>query len=121
MESVMKLLVGYASLLLLIGSVTGCGGSAQSKVSRYNKAFEAAPPELKAQWESALNAVRSKDYAVALGSLTKIATNTSLAPQQATAVREISTSVSDEMYNAANNGDSKVKQAIEDLRKMSGR
>jgi hypothetical protein len=46
---------------------------------------------------------------------------TNLAPQQAEAVREVSTAVSDEMYEAANKGDAKAKQAIEDLRKQSGR
>jgi hypothetical protein len=86
-------------------------------MSRYEKAFNTAPPELKAQWDTALNALKSKDYSVALGTLNQIAVVTNLGPQQAEAVREVSTAVSDEMYDAANKGDPKAKQAIEDLRK----
>jgi hypothetical protein len=107
----------WASLVLLAGSLAGCGGSAQSRMSRYEKAFNTAPQELKAQWDIALNAVKSKDYAVAVGTLNQIAVITNLAPEQAVAVREVSTAVSDEMYDAANKGDPKAKQAIEDLRK----
>lgn len=107
--------------LLIALCLAGCGGSAESRMSHYDKAFGSAPPELKTQWDSALNAVKSKDYAVALGTLNKLAVITNLAPQQAEAVREVSTAVSDEMYEAANKGDAKAKQAIEDLRKQSGR
>lgn len=114
----MNPLFKWASLVWLAISVAGCGSSAQSKMSRYEKAFNAAPPELKAQWDTALNALKSKDYAVAVGTLNQIAVITNLAPEQAVAVREVSTAASDEMYDAANKGDPKAKQAIEDLRKL---
>ena len=119
MASIAKLLLAGACLLLVAG-LCGCGGSAQSSMARHENAFNAAPAELKAQWQDALNAARSKDYAAALGALNKIAAATNLEPQQADAVREVSTSVSDEMYDAANKGDPKAKQAIDDLRKARG-
>lgn len=117
MASVTNRLVRLGFPLLLALSLAGCGGSAQSRMSHYEKAFNTAPPEVKAQWDTALNALKSKDYAAALGTLNQIAAITNLAPEQAVAVREVSTAASDEMYDAANKGDAKAKQAIEDLRK----
>lgn len=117
MTAITKPFFRLGCFLLVVGSLAGCGGSAQSRMSRHEKAFNAAPPEVKAQWDTALNALKSKDYAVALGTLNQIAVITNLAAEQAVAVREVSTAASDEMYDAANRGDPKAKQAIEDLRK----
>ena len=110
-----------AFLLQLAVGLAGCSRSAQSRISRHDNAFRNAPPELKMQWEAALSAAKSKDYSVALGTLFKMAVLTNLAPEQAQAVRDVSTVVTDEVYDVANQGDPKAKQAIDDLRKIRGR
>jgi hypothetical protein len=109
-----------ANCLWLLG-LWGCSRSAESIGARGTKAFASAPAETKALWEKALSAVSSSDYATALISLKKIKEQSGLTPDQTEAVGRTATAINDQMYEAANKGDEKAKQALQDLRKAMGR
>jgi hypothetical protein len=98
----------------------GCGGS-KSAASRGDKAFQSAPAETRSEWDTACAAIKANDYAAAITTLQKLSTTPGLSAEQTHAVQETATAVSDEMYAAANKGDARAKQAIADLRKLSGR
>ena len=115
----MRTTLNYLLLLLTSCVLIGCGG-ASSAASRGDKLFNNASPEIKADWKTASGAVRSNDYAMALATLGKLGARTDLTPEQQKCITDLSKSVSDQMYDAANKGDAKAKQALEDLRKISG-
>ncbi len=105
------------SVLAIFALVAGCK---PATVSGEN-AFAKASPELKAEWQKASDAVKSNDYAGALLLLQDLQGKPGLTPEQNQAVAKTATAVSDRMYAAANSGDPKAKQALEDIRKARGR
>jgi hypothetical protein len=110
--------VAIIGLTALMGvAVTGCSKSANAIASSGTKAFESAPPETKAAWESAMAAVKSNDAATALLAFGKLRAQPGLTPEQIQAVDKTAAAVSEQMYAAANKGDPNAKKAIEDLRK----
>lgn len=115
-----KLVVGIAIVVLAGLALSGCGGSPQSAASRGDKAFQSAPAEIKSSWETAKKAIQANDYAVALTSLQNLTTNQGLSADQTHALQETATAVSDQMYAAANKGDPKAKEALDQLRKQNG-
>ena len=118
----MKKLVIVLGVIAFAGlALSGCGGSPKSAASRGDKAFQSAPAEIKSAWDTAKKAIQANDYAVALSTLQNLTTNQGLSADQTRALQETATAVSDQMYAAANKGDPKAKQAIDDLRKLSGR
>jgi nicotinamide riboside kinase len=114
--------MAIVGIVALVGvAVTGCSKDAKSIASSGTTAFQSAPPETKAAWESALAAVKSDDYAAAILALQKLHGQAGLNPEQIQAVEKTATAVSDQMYAAANKGDPNAKKAIEDLRKTMSR
>lgn len=109
-------IVAFAGLVL-----SGCGGNPKSAAARGDKAFQSAPAEIKSAWDTAKKAIQANDYATAITTLQNLTTNQTLSADQNHALQETATAVSDQMYAAANKGDPKAKQAIDDLRKLSGR
>lgn len=104
-----------ASLLL------GCGANPQSAASRGAKAFQSAPPETKAAWNTAMAAIKTNGYAPALKALDDVLAQPGLTPEQGAVVKQTSTALSDQMYEAANKGDANAKAALDELRKLKGR
>ncbi len=82
--------------------------------------FPAGCP-IKAGWESAMAAIATNGYTAATVALTTLQRQSGLSPEQLKAINETVTAVSDQMYDAANKGDAAAKQAIQDLRKLTGR
>jgi len=101
----------------------GCGGSKDpSKIgSQYDRLFSSADPETKACWDTAMAAMKTNGYAVTIQSIRKMMESGKLTPEQTQAARQTATATSDKMYDAANTGDPAAKQAIDDLRKATGR
>jgi outer membrane protein assembly factor BamD (BamD/ComL family) len=116
-----RVFVQYTLPLLCALIPLGCGRSAQSAASNGDRAFAAAPAEVKETWKSARTALSSGDYAGAITNLQKLGGNTTLTPQQSKVVQETGMAVSDQMYDAANKGDAKAKAAIAQLRALTAR
>jgi len=105
----------FASLLALFteGCKPSVGGNA--------KAFDTASPEVKTAWAQSLAAAKTNDFAGAIVGLQRLKQQTGLSAQQTEAIDKSLTAVSDQMYEAANNGDANAKKAINDLRLLRGR
>jgi len=107
--------------LVLTTLVIGCSRSANSLASSGNKAFQNAPPAVKADWDIAAAALGKNDYCTAILTLRKLQEAPNLTPEQTEIVKKTATAASDQMYDGANKGDANAKKSIEDLRKAMGR
>lgn len=105
-----------------LGLVAGCGSKNATEVSgKYDEAFRSAPAEVKANWEASKAAMKTNGYVPATIALMNLQSVTTLSPDQRKAVDDTVTAVSDQMYEAANNGDAAAQRAIDELRSASGR
>ncbi len=115
-ELLLPLVIGTGSVLFV-----ACGHSPESAASRGDKAFSAAPPSLKTNWDAVKVAIRSSEYAGALTNIQLLSVSPGLTAEQTAALQETGTALSDQMYAAANKGDTRAKAAIEELRKLRSR
>lgn len=116
-------LTGRACAWVLIPALilAGCGRNPGAVASRNSKNFASAPAATQAAWEKACVAAKTNGFSTALLSLATIQSDPSLTADQAAAIRELSKSLSDKMYEAANSGDANAKACLEELRKAWGR
>ena len=113
MCSLSRLLVfSFVCLCLL----SGCSKKDQAKAANQAKAFHAAAPGLKAEWDKIMAAATADDYATAISTCRKLQARTDLSEEQRTAVNDTMTAVNEKMTAAAEKGDAKARKAIEDLR-----
>lgn len=115
----MRTLIACVCVSFSLLIFAGCGPDAKSAAAKGARAFETAPAEVKADWQTAMGAIKANDFGLALATLGKLGSQTNLTPQQSQCVRDTSKAMSDLMYDAANKGDAKAKQALEDLRKLN--
>jgi len=101
----------------------GCGGSKDpGKISsQYNQLFASADPDAKAYWDTTTAAMKTNGYAVGIVALRAMIAGGKLNDTQTKAAQETAKAISDRMYDAANKGEAAGLQAIEELRKASGR
>ncbi|HYG34230.1 MAG TPA: hypothetical protein VEC99_05575 [Clostridia bacterium] len=122
MKVLLRLSVVCCTLTVIGLMLAGCGSkSAQSVATERSKVFQSAPAEVKTDWDAAMSAVKTSDYATAVLTLRKLAMQTNLTQEQIDAVSKTSVAVSDQMYAAANKGDPKAEEALQTLRKAMGR
>ncbi len=117
-------LAGIGAGVVACGLLCGCGGGSKdpNKVgSQYNQLFASADAETKACWDTAMAAAKTNGYAVTIQAVRTMVASGKLTPEQAKAAQDTATATSDKMYDAANKGDAAAKQAIDELRKASGR
>ena len=106
------------TMLLTMGLATaGCGNKGVPSVAGDSKAFEVASPEIKTDWEKARSAAASHDFASAILTCRKLQTQGGLTPQQLTVVVGTMTAVNNQLLEAAQKGDQKAIQALEEIRK----
>lgn len=110
---------GLLAVLLL--ALVGCDKSPQTIASRGTKAFQSAPPEVKADWENTAKALNANDLVGAVTNLAKLQILETLTPDQGQVVRETSAALNDRIHEAANKGDASAKAALDELRKMRSR
>jgi len=98
----------------LLGGVvlTGCGKSLKVHDSG---AFNAAAPELKAKWDTAMAAWGTNGYLVTYNTLQDLRGQSSLSADQAKAVDEFIGVVGTKMFNAANKGDPEATKAVKEI------
>ncbi len=116
--------VNLPSWLLILGLVAavglalaGCAKTPSSVAAKYQKAFDSAPPDIKANWAATVGAVNSNDYAVAFWDLRQLRLQPNLSREQSQGVDALETLVNNQMYDAASKGDPKAQEAIANLRK----
>jgi len=105
------LLVAMASFGLL-----GCHGKSDYSRAAESKVFQAAPAEVQAAWATALAASKTNDYAAAYLTLRDMQSFPNLSPEQSQAVKDLSTSVNNQMTAAAGAGDTNALRAVEEVR-----
>jgi ABC-type enterochelin transport system substrate-binding protein len=122
-----KLLV--VSLTLAVGLVlsacdrqetvsTGPGSEvAEINTRSAEKEFQTAEPEVRAEFDRAVVAVRSGDYSEALDRLKNLATNARLTPEQQESVRDLLGKVQDAVKRGATRAVEGASDALEDVRK----
>lgn len=116
-----RLAFRFSSVALLVFSLVGCGPNPESAASHGDKAFQSAPPEVKAAWQTATASLKTNNFAVALDTLQHLHATPGLTPEQMKALEATATATSDKLYAAANAGDPNAKKAIEELRRSQGR
>lgn len=119
----LPLILAVACLCCLVSS--GCGGGSAKDPNKlgaqYDPLFASADEETKVCWQTATGALQTNGYAVTILAVRTMLQTGKLTPEQAQAARETATAASDKMYEAANKGDAQAVQAIEELRKATGR
>jgi hypothetical protein len=107
--------------LLLLFVIAGAGCKKSGGTGDASKAFQSAPAELKAAWESANAAVTSQtnDYATYLD-LMDLHVHPGLSPEQSKAIEAHMTTVLTRLNLAARKGDADAKQALQEIR-VAGR
>jgi len=114
-------LVGCCLCTVLLQGCNGGGsGDARKLNSQYSKVFASADPQVKELWEKAGAAIQTNGFSLAMRSLREIM-ETNATPEQISAAGATAKAVSDQMYDAANKGDANAKEALNELRKASGR
>jgi len=101
--------------------LVGCTKSAKSVAERNTALFQSAPAQARAAWELAAAAAKTNGYFTALVALGEIQSDTTLSAEQQQAIKQLSTTLSDQMYDAVNKGDPSAKAALDALRKMRSR
>jgi hypothetical protein len=112
----MRNLSRAAALMLAVGFLGTAGLACNKSISSGSTAMQSASPEVKKGWDTALAAMKTNGYAVAIIELQKIKDLPGVTPQQVKVIETSSTKISNDMYAAANKDDPKAKAAIEDLR-----
>lgn len=107
-------------MMVLTLIVAGCGQKLMS-TNAAEKAFTSADPALKAEWEKAMSAYKTNDYAQAIITLRMMRAQPNLNPQQFNAVEDMRTIISSKMTEAANNGDTNAQRSVEELQQFRGR
>jgi len=97
----------------------GCGRGVSPSAA--NKAFDTAPPAVKATWEKAMAASQTNNYTMSIALLRSLRTEPSLTPKQREALADTTSSITEKMMDAANRGDADAKKAMEDLNALRGR
>ena len=112
--SAMKRLSAIGLLLLVAClAVVGCNKSDGKPDPR---AFDNAPPEIKADWEKAVAADAANDYYTAATSYTKVLRQeTKLTPKQFDTAVNASREFTQRMTSAAEKGDAAAKEAMRKL------
>ena len=109
----------FIKLATLCGALAcllaGCGPNPTTIANDNTKSFQSADPQTKASWDAALAAMKTNGYAPALLELRKLAARSNLSPEQAKAVADTGTALTDRMYAAARKGDTKAAEAIKQL------
>ena len=99
----------------------GCTESAKSVAARNAATFRSAPTEARAAWDIAAAAAKTNGYFTAMVVLEKIQSDTTLSVDQQQAIKQFSTTLSDQMYDAANKGNPAATEAIQELHKLRSR
>jgi hypothetical protein len=108
------------SSAFLIGCIllAGCGRTGSTSGT---SAFNGAPPEIKAAWDTALAADKANDYVPAvLGYKRILLERDQLLPNQVKAVEEASSKLFQRLVEASTKGDPAAKQALSQLRPTKG-
>jgi hypothetical protein len=118
-EPVSKLFSKIAIIILLtfVIATPGCGRKGVPKIASDTKAFETASPEIKADWEKAVSAVASHDYATAILTCRKLQMEKELTSEQRTAVIDTITAENNQVLDGLKKGDQNAIQANEEVRK----
>lgn len=104
----------WAGLLLLIGFV--CAGCGKREGHADASSFDKAPPEIKADWDTAVAADKANDYYTASISYSKVMRQEAkLTPKQFDAALTASRDLSQRLTTAAANGDATAKAALAKL------
>ena len=110
---IVRFTVGAALAVVVSMSVTGCG---QGGLGVHDSGeFQGAAPELKAQWQTAVQAAKTNGYVVAYTTLQKLQTQPGLSAAQAKAAEDLLGVVGTRMFKAANDGDPEATKALKEV------
>lgn len=115
----MKRCKWFVSMMFVAVIAVGCGRGVSPSAA--NKAFDTAPPAVKATWEKAMAASQTNNYTMSIALLRSLRTEPSLTPKQREALADTTSSITEKMMDAANRGDADAKKAMEDLNALRGR
>ena len=110
-----------ATLAVLCSASLALVNCSRNPASSGEAAFKSASPELKAQWDGAMAAMKTNGYAAALTILQQLRSAPGLTAEQGKAVDQTATHINDQMYEKANAGDPDAKKALEDLHNLRNR
>lgn len=102
---------------IAVAGLLGCKKDIDSGAS----AFQSASPEIKKGWDSAMAAMQTNGYAVAIMQLQVLRGKPGITLEQGKAIDNASTRINEQMYESANRDEEAGKAAIEELRKAMGR
>ena len=95
----------------------GCGKKEGLDTSKVEKSFSAAEPAAKAEVEKIVAAVKSSDYAGAVASLQKLASNAKITPDQKQTLNDLLAQVQTALGDAAKKAAGEATKAVDNLQK----
>lgn len=108
-----KRLAQLSLLMVVLALSASCG---KSGAGAQNTAFDKAPPEIKADWDTAVAADKTNDYYTASTTYARILTQENkLTPKQLEVLESASRDLSQRLVAAAGNGDDAAKLALTKL------
>ncbi len=110
-------LILKAAMMAAFITLMGCNRQAPSTVTADPKTFESASAEIKADWDKALAAAATNDYATALLTCRKLQGLEALTPDQRAAVAKTMAAVEARLMDAAQKGDANATNALAEIRR----
>ena len=95
----------------------GCGKKEGVDTAGVEKSFSSAEPAAKAEVDKIVAAIKSSDYAGAVASLQKLATNAKITPEQKQAVTDLAAQVQAAFADAAKKAAGEANKAVDNLQK----
>lgn len=114
----MKTFCTILASLIVIG-LTGCSNKANNEAEKAAavsaQSFDQAPAPLKEKYQAVVTAIQSNDFAAAKAALDQLS-QSQLSPEQDQAVADQRNQLMTKLAKAAQDGDAKAAQMIQDLR-----
>ena len=111
-----RLLIALVVALPL--TISGCGGDEKVDTSKLEKSFSTAQPSTKSAVDSAVAAIKSKDYAKAGAALQMLAAKSGLTPDQKAAIQDVSKQLTQRIEQQAKETAKQGEKALGDLKKQ---
>lgn len=102
----------FVLTVLCLSATSGCKKSADPV-----QAFQSASPENQSRWQLATTAAKTNGYVTAIMTLRKLQLETTLTPDQNTAINTLMATVNETLALAERAGDAEAKRATEEIRR----
>jgi hypothetical protein len=113
----------FVSILIVVGlcAVIGCAKKQEVDTVKLQASFSTAEPSKKSEVDKAVASINSQDWAGAMASLQRVATDAKLTEEQKQAVKDAMDQIGKVIKDTANKAVDGGKKAVEEAQKSLGK